>query len=210
MGVDNPLGIKYRVVSEMIYEGEPVRVVSGSANFETDLDDLWDAVTNPERLLRWFSPISGELKLGGKYQLEGNAGGTINRCDPPQALDLTWEFDGNLSWVRLRLDAQDTGARLTLEHLMRKDEASEAHWRKYGPGATGVGWDLSFLCLHLHLRSGQSVSQGETNAWFETDNGKTFIRECATSWANAHINSGEDESVANAMAQRTASFYCGE
>ncbi|XZE53620.1 SRPBCC family protein [Planctomycetaceae bacterium SH139] len=206
----NPLGITYRVVKEVIHEGQAARVVSGSATYDTDLEDLWDAVTNPERIPRWFLPISGDLKPGGHYQLEGNAGGKISRCDPPEALDVTWECGGNFSWVRLRLDAHDDGARLTLEHIMLKDEASESHWRKYGPGATGAGWDLSFLGLLLHVRTGEPVPQDEFNAWLATDSGKAFIRECSLAWGDAHIESGEDESIASGMAEQTAKFYCSE
>ncbi len=210
MDLINPLGIKYRIVKEVTHEGQPARVVSGSATFDTDLEDMWDAVTNPERIPSWFLPISGDLKPGGHYQLEGHAGGKISRCDPPEAFDVTWECGGNVSWVRVRLDAHDDGARLTLEHIMLKDEASEEHWRKYGPGATGVGWDLSFLGLLLHFRTGESVSQDESNAWLTSENGKTFIRECSTAWGDAHIDSGEDESIAKHMAEQTAKFYCGE
>jgi len=206
----NPLGIKYRIVKEVTHEGQPARVVSGSATFDTDLEDMWDAVTNPERIPRWFLPISGDLKPGGRYHLEGNAGGKISRCDPPEALDATWEYGGNVSWVRVRLDAHDGGTRLTLEHIMRKDEASEEHWRKYGPGATGVGWDLGFVGLLLHLRTGESVPQDESNAWLATKDGKSFIRECSAAWGDAHIGSGEDESIARDMAKQTAQVYCGE
>ncbi len=210
MDFSNPLGIKYRVVKEVTHNGQSARIVSGSASFDTNLQDLWDAVTNAERIPRWFLPISGDLKPGGRYQLEGNAGGEITRCEPPEALDITWEYGGNVSWVRLRLDAHDGGTRLTLEHIMLKDEASEEHWRKYGPGAAGVGWDLSFVGLLLHIRTGKTVPQDESHAWMATEKGKMFIRECSGAWGDAHIDSGEDESTAKDMAEQTAKFYCGE
>ena len=210
MDFSNPLGIQYRVVNEVTHNGQPARVVSGSANFDTNLEDLWDAVTNAERLPRWFLPISGDLKVGGRYQLEGHAGGEISRCDPPEALDVSWECGGNVSWVRLRLDDHEGGARLTLEHIMLKDEASEEHWRKYGPGATGVGWDLSFVGLLLHLRTGEAVPQDASHAWMASEEGKAFIRECSAAWGDAHIESGEEESTAKGMAEQTAKFYCGD
>jgi hypothetical protein len=49
-----------------------------SQSYDTDQDDLWDAVTNIERIPRWFLPISGDLKVGGSYQLEGQG----QRNDP--------------------------------------------------------------------------------------------------------------------------------
>ena len=103
MDFSKPIGLTQRVVNEATHDDQPVRVVSGSVVFEADLADLWDAVTNPERLPRWFLPVSGDLKPGGRYQLQGHAGGKITRCDPPEAFDVTWECGDNLSWVRVRL-----------------------------------------------------------------------------------------------------------
>ena len=48
-----------------------------SATYDAPIDDVWDALTNPERIGRWFLPISGDYRLGGRYQFEGNAGGEI-------------------------------------------------------------------------------------------------------------------------------------
>ncbi|MEL6109542.1 MAG: SRPBCC family protein [Planctomycetota bacterium] len=194
----------------MNHEGQPARVVGGSATFDTTPNDLWDALTTPDRIRRWFMPVSGDLKTGGRYQLEGNAGGKIIRCDPPEAFDVTWEWGENISWVRVRLDIHDGGTRLTLEHIMLKDEASEEHWRKYGPGATGVGWDLSFVALDQHLRTGEAIPPGAADSWSTTEGGKTFVRQSAAAWGDAHIDFGETESVAREMAGQTAKFYCGE
>ena len=210
MDFSNPLGIAYRVVNEVTHDGQPARVVSGSTTFDTSPNDLWDAVTNAERIPRWFLPISGDLEMGGRYQLEGHASGEITRCDPPAAFDITWECGQNVSWVRVRLQADGDGTRLTLEHTMLKDEASEDHWRKFGPGATGVGWDLGFVGLVLHVRTGETVPQEEAHAWMATDDGKRFIRDSASAWGAAHVHSGEDATVATEMAELTAKFYTGE
>ncbi len=188
------------------------RPVSSAALAHTQpaAEDLWDAVTNAERIPRWFLPITGDLKLGGRYQLEGNAGGEITRCEPPEALDVTWEYAENVSWVTIRLETDGDGTRLTLEHTMLKDEASEAHWKQFGPGATGVGWDLGFVGMGLHLESGEALDQEESHAWMASEAGKTFIRESARAWGEAHIESGESAEVANAMAEQTAKAYTGE
>ncbi|MDJ0655675.1 MAG: SRPBCC family protein [Xanthomonadales bacterium] len=209
MDYSNALGIEYRVVSDGEHNGQPVRIVSGARTYDAEIEELWDAVTNAERIPRWFAPISGDLRLGGRYQLEGNAGGSITRCEPPSALDITWEFYGNVSWVTVRLEAVSDGTRLTLEHLMGKDEQSEAHWKKYGPGATGVGWELGFLGLGLYVTTGEAVIESEAHAWFATAEGKAFIEGCAKGWGDAHIQAGEDSAVAQAMAAETAAFYSG-
>ena len=210
MDYSNPLGIEFRFVEDAEYNGAPARCVKGTRTFQTDADDLWDALTNPERLPRWFLPISGDLKVGGNYQLEGNAGGKINRCDRPEVLEVTWECGGNVSWVNIRLEPDGVGTRLTLEHIMGKDEASEEHWKKYGPGATGVGWDLSFLGLGMHLATGETIEQEASNQWMASEPGKAFIRACAQAWGEVHIGSGESADVAKAMADATAAAYTGE
>ena len=210
MNFTNALGIEYRVVNQTEYEGQPARVVSGTRCYETDADDLWDALTNAERIPRWFLPITGELKIGGRYQLEGNAGGEIIQCDPRRSLRVTWEYAGNVSWVHVNLQPDGAGTRLTLEHIMLQDEASETHWKQFGPGATGVGWDLGFVGLGMHLETGETIDQAASHAWMASDEGKEFIRKSATAWGDAHIESGETPDVARAMATATAKAYCGE
>lgn len=210
MDYSNGFGIEYRVVKDTEHNCQPARVVSGARTYAAETEELWDALTNSERIPRWFLPITGDLKVGGRYQLEGNAGGQITRCDPPGALDVTWEYAENTSWVTVRLEPDDPGTRLTLEHIMLKDEASESHWQQFGPGATGVGWDLGFLGMGLHLDTGEAVDQQESHAWMASEEGKSFMRACAEAWGKAHIDSGEAPDVALAMAEKTAKAYCGE
>ncbi|HEY2595152.1 MAG TPA: SRPBCC domain-containing protein, partial [Chloroflexota bacterium] len=83
-----------RRVGAHVVDGADSRSVTLSRTFAAPVEDVWDACTNPERIPRWFLPVSGELRLGGRYQLEGNAGGTIERCDPPHGFRATWEFGG--------------------------------------------------------------------------------------------------------------------
>jgi uncharacterized protein YndB with AHSA1/START domain len=210
MDFGNALSVQYRVVQDTEYDGQPARVVSGAHTFATNIEDMWDAVTNAELIPGWFLPIPGDLKLGGRYLLDGNAGGEITRCDPPTTLDVTWEYAENVSWVTVQLEPDGDGTRLTLKHTMLKDEASEKHWKQFGPGATGVGWDLGFVGLGLHLESGEAVVQEESHAWMASEAGKSFIRESAKAWGESHIRSGESADVANAMAEQTAKAYTGE
>ena len=210
MDYSQALGADFREVQDRIRDGKPARVVIGSRIYATDLEDLWDALTNAERIPRWFSPITGSLEVGGRYQLEGNAGGQITRCNAPNALDVTWEYADNVSWIEVRLEPEKSGTRLTLEHIMSKDDASEDHWRQYGPGATGVGWDLSFLGLGLHLGSGgEAIDQDVNNAWLGSEEGHAFMKICANAWGEAHVVSGEDPLIANKMAESTRAAYTG-
>ena len=72
--------------------GDDKTVVALTRTYDAEIADVWDAVTNPERLSRWFLPIEGDLRVGGTYQLKGNAGGTILTCEPPRRLLVTWVF----------------------------------------------------------------------------------------------------------------------
>ena len=113
-----------REVGTKVLEAGEARVVTISQTYEGSLGDVWDACTNPERIPRWFLPVSGELKLGGKYQLEGNAGGTVERCDPPKSFAATWEMHGGVSWIEVRLTPAGDGTRFELEHVAHIDD----HW----------------------------------------------------------------------------------
>lgn len=200
------LGKVQRSVKELERDGQPVRAVTLARSYETPVEDLWDAVTNRERLQRWFLPIGGDLRKGGRYKLEGNAEGTIEECDPPRFLAVTWEFGGGMSWLELRLAAQGEGeSHFALTHVCPVDE----HWRKYGPGATGVGWDLGLLGLSEHL-SGRAISHEEAEAAFATPEGKAFVISSSESWRQADVESGEDPEKAEAAAKQTAAFYTGE
>ena len=200
------VGAVVREVENRERNGHPVRAVVASRDYDTDVDDLWDALTTAERIPRWFLPVSGDLRPGGKYQFEGNAGGAITACEPPRRLAVTWEFGGQVSWVEVDLaDAPGGRARLTLEHVVPVDD----HWVRFGPGAVGVGWDLTLMGLVLHLASGAAADKAEAAAWSGSEEGKAFVRRSAEAWCAAHIASGEDEAAARTTSALTAKFYTG-
>src|SRR5829696_5257529 len=98
-------------------------VVEVSRAYEASVEDLWDACTRPERIARWFLPVSGDLRLGGSYQLEGNAGGRIEACEPPRHLGLTWVSDINASLLAVDFAQLDGGrAELRLRHTVPDDD----------------------------------------------------------------------------------------
>ncbi|HTE49505.1 MAG TPA: SRPBCC family protein [Kofleriaceae bacterium] len=206
----NLFGSEQRRVENREHLGKPSLVAVLIRRYDTAVEDLWDAITTPERLARWFVPVEGDLRLGGRYQLKGNAGGTITRCDRPDALDVTWEFMGATSWVSLRLAPDGRRARLTLEHIAHKDGIGEEHLQKFGPAAVGVGWDLGLYGLERHLAAPDvSVDHAEMEAWSLSAEGKAFTRGSGEAWAAAHAASGEDPEEARARAERTIAFYQG-
>jgi len=68
-------------------------VVRMEDRFDTGIDDLWGAITDPDRLARWYGEVEGELFQGGEFRLRitlsGERTGRIEACEPPQRLLLT-------------------------------------------------------------------------------------------------------------------------
>ncbi len=204
--VEDHLSAVERSVSSLERDGQPARSVTLGRSFAVALDELWDALTNRERIPRWFLPVSGDLELGRRYQLEGNAGGVITACKRPSRLALTWEFGDDVSWVEVRCSLDGTGgARLELTHTALLSE----HWHQYGPGATGVGWEMGLMGLAIHLE--QPTEPMPDDAFFATSpDGKAFITGSSASWGQAAIASGTDSTAARAASRRTTAFYTGE
>ncbi|CAN5554047.1 SRPBCC family protein [soil metagenome] len=203
-------GAEFRAVENREHLGKPVIVAVAIRTYATTVDDLWEALTTRERIARWFLPVEGDLELGGRYQLKGNAGGTITRCDPPTAFELTWEFGGGTTWLHVRLTRDGDGARLTLEHIAPQDGVGEEHLKKFGPGAVGVGWDLSLHGLSLHVAAPSvPLDHAAFEAWTASSDGKDFVRRSGEAWGAADAASGEDAVIARAKADRTISFYTG-
>ena len=185
-------------------DGRPAAAVALSRSYRATVDDLWDAVTSPERLSRWFLPIAGDLKTGGRYQLEGSAGGVITACERPAHLALTWKFGEDVSWVEVWISAAGRGARLTLTHTAHLSD----HWNQYGPGATGVGWELGLLGLAIHCAQPSGPKLDDT-AFAASWDGKAFITGSNGGWERAAVAAGTDPGAARAAARRTAAFYTG-
>ena len=205
--VASQIGAVVREVASREHEGRPARVIIASRTYDTTVDDLWDALTSAERIPRWFLPISGDLRLGGRYQFQGNAGGQITDCEPPHRLAATWEFGGATSWVTVRLAGAPGGkASLELEHVAHIDDGL---WAQFGPGAVGVGWDGALMGLGRHLATGASVDLAEAMAWALSENGRAFTRASSEDWRRASVAAGTPEDEAAAAAARTTSFYTG-
>ncbi len=204
--VTTQIGAVNRSLSTRQRDGEELKVVTVSQVYDADLDDVWDACTNPQRIRRWFLPVSGELRLGGRFQLEGNAGGEIQQCEPPRRFSVTWEYGGDTSWVEVRLSEASPGrTTLKLEHAVHVD----AHWGEFGPGAVGVGWDLGLLGLHHHLAGGELVDPQQAVEWLGTAEAKKFMTRSSEDWCRANLESGTDEATAKAAAARATAAYTG-
>lgn len=201
------LGAVSRTVGTRERDGRTARVVALTRTYDGTPEDVWDAITSAERIPRWFLPISGDLRLGGRYQLEGNAGGEITRCEPPRHLAVTWEYRDEVSWVDVRLAPDGDGrTRLELEHVAH---VPPEFWEQFGPGATGVGWDGALLGLGHHLLGAPAIDPATAAAWQASPEGIEFSRRSSAAWERASVAAGTDPALAAASARRTTAFFTG-
>ena len=208
------LGAVDRGIRTMDVDGVPSYVQTLTQTYPSPLDDVWEALTSAERIERWFLPISGDLKLGGRYQFVGNAGGEVLACAPPAggqaSFRLSWAMDPTAStYVTVRLAAEGDSTRLELEHLAAADMLPPGMWEQFGPSGTGIGWDSGLLGLALHLTAPEERPD-DPAAWTMTDEGKAFMRGSADAWAAAQTADGTDPAVAKAGADMTYGMYTGE
>lgn len=206
MDTEGQLGQVERGVETGERDGAATKVVTLEQTYPVSLEQLWDACTRAERISRWLMPVSGDLVLGGHYQLEGNAGGTIERCERPDLLAVTWEYGGDVTWVVATFTGSDERATLRVEHTAHVDQE---RWEQFGPGAVGIGWDMMLLGLALHLRTGASMDPAEGMAWAASDEGKAFMKESGAAWRDAQVAGGEDAELARASAERCLAAYTG-
>ena len=90
-------------------------VVRIEDRFDTDIEDVWSALTDPSRLARWYGDVEGDLRPGGEYHArllssgwEGT--GHVEACEPQQRLLVRIkdadESDENVIEVTLTADGE--------------------------------------------------------------------------------------------------------
>lgn len=195
INIPGEIGAIGREVAHLPADEEATERVSVSLRrtYDAPIEDVWDAVTDPERMQRWFMPLSGELRVGGTFQLEGNAGGTILACEPPRLLRVT--FGGPTSIVELRLTESDDATLLELHHNVPIEIAQS------GAGAlwVGPGWDGAFMGLGLYL-AGDVIDDPVAAA--SSPEVQAFSEQSVHAWAAAVKDSGT--ASADQLTQATA------
>jgi uncharacterized protein YndB with AHSA1/START domain len=195
-----------RIVDAREVGGEDARVVTLTQTYPSAQAEVWNALTSQDRISRWLGPIAGDFTLGGRYQIEGNAGGEVLECAEPHTLHVTWEYGGDVSWVTATLSGDDNGTTLQIEHVAH---VGDEDWKMFGPSAVGIGWDMMLLGLALHLGSGSSLNPEEAAAWSASADGIRFMTRSNDAWRDASIAAGEPEADATAAAKRCLDAYMG-
>ena len=136
--------------------------------YDTGIDDLWAACTEPERLERWIAKVSGDLRVGGSvhavFTSTWTGPGRIDACERPHHLLLTME-PGTPDETQLEawLTEEGTGTRLVVE------ERGLPHDRLHFYGS---GWQAHLEDLARSLAGGAAGArtwseQAPEPAWKE-------------------------------------------
>lgn len=159
-----------RTFGEVVRRGERFDL-SFERVYATTVEDVWSAVTEPERLARWMAPYTGELRLGGRWDALNDDGsvfcsGTVRDCEPPSRYVTSWEYpEETTSTVEVTVREHPEGALLRLEHRDLADVGYGAGWQTYleqldealppAPSSVtdpdrprGVAWGERFAALH--------------------------------------------------------------
>jgi uncharacterized protein YndB with AHSA1/START domain len=153
--------------------------------YDAPIEDIWDTCTNPDRINRWLLPVTGDLRVGGRFSLEGNASGEILRCEPPRLLTVTWVFgDRPADEVELRLFPGTTADTvLELEHAtVTKQVEWEGQLFDVILGV-GVGWEMPLTyALTKYLRG--ELPDVPVAEWYEpTQESLELEQQCGEAWA---------------------------
>ncbi len=123
--------------------------------------EVWNALTTPERIARWYGTIVGAppRAVGDEFEVEIGEGmirrALLESCAAPSGLSYTWwSGDGDPGLVTIRLDAiADDETRLTVQH----DRLRPHRMTQYGGG-----WEQNLVALAGVLgASGEAEKDGD-------------------------------------------------
>jgi uncharacterized protein YndB with AHSA1/START domain len=121
--------------------------------YDTDIADLWSAVTEPDRLARWLLTVEGDLRVGGTIQAHFTSTwegpGRIDVCDAPTHLLLTMlPGTDEETEIEAVLSAEGERTRLVVEERGLPLSVLSGH---------GAGWQAHIEDLRRYLDGGESM-----------------------------------------------------
>jgi uncharacterized protein YndB with AHSA1/START domain len=195
INIAHQIGATSREVEQQRTEGGEIVAVTLQRRYPAELPDVWQAITDPERVRRWFLPLTGELHEGGNFQLEGHAAGDIVTCEPPRHLVVT--FGGESSIVDVTLSGEGDQTVLKLTHSVPVELAGSTAGALY----VGPGWDGALLGIGLYLAGEVS---GDPVAAANSPKMQDFNVSSIKEWVVAIEASGTADPEAISAAQQAA------
>jgi uncharacterized protein YndB with AHSA1/START domain len=168
--------------------------------YPTSADDLWDALTDPARLGRWFARIGGDLRVGGAFEvLDYGTPGTILACEPPRRFQVTYGGETSIVTVSLTSLGQ-AETELRLEHTVPVAIAQNVA----GALFVGPGWDGGFAALAIHLAGAGS---GDPTADAASPERMAVLQASIDRWASvAAANGATQDEIEGARAAAMGAF----
>ena len=137
-------------------------VVRMEDRFDTDIHDLWSALTEPRRLARWLGDVDGDLRPEGAFRArffasEWEGTGQVEACEPPQRLLVrTRDADEpGEHTIEAKLTSDGDGTTLVIEERGMPID----HLAAYG---AGIQIHLEDLAAHL-----QGADRTDASRWDE-------------------------------------------
>lgn len=115
--------------------------------YDTGVDDLWSAVTDPSRLARWIAEVDGDLRVGGQFRARFTSSwtglGRVDVCEPPRRLLVTtWDEGEDETVIEALLEPRGERTRLVIEERGLPLPELAAH---------GAGWQAHIEDLAAFL-----------------------------------------------------------
>ncbi|MFF2051466.1 SRPBCC domain-containing protein [Leifsonia sp. NPDC058194] len=122
--------------------------------YDTGIDDLWAAITQPARLARWVAAVEGEPTLGDTFRAAFTSGwegpARVEACEAPDRLVVTLSPGADdETAIEARLTAEGDRTRLVVEERGLPLEVLHFH---------GAGWQA-------HLEDLARTLSGADSAW---------------------------------------------
>jgi uncharacterized protein YndB with AHSA1/START domain len=118
--------------------------------YDTDIDDMWSALTDPRRLAQWVADVQGDFRLGGQIHARFTSGwdgpGRIDICQAPHRLTVTLSpGTPDETVIEATLATEHDKTRLVIEERGISVDELPYH---------GAGWQahVEDLAAHLHGR----------------------------------------------------------
>ena len=136
-----------RIVGSLHDTGSNKGTVRVEDVYDTDIQDLWSALTDPKRLARWLANVEGDLKLGGQisasFTSTWSGSGRIDACDAPHHLLVTWHEGTDEVTVEAELTAEGDRTRLVIHDRGLPIDELAAH---------GAGWQAHLEDLAAEVK----------------------------------------------------------
>jgi uncharacterized protein YndB with AHSA1/START domain len=115
--------------------------------YDTGIDDLWSAITDPRRLGRWIAQVEGDLRVGGEFRATFTSGwsgtGVVETCSAPSVLRVRTQQPGEPeTTMEALLSAEGERTRLVIEERGLPLAEYADH---------GAGWQAHAEDLHAHI-----------------------------------------------------------